>query len=559
MRKFITALGAVVVLGSFGFLGTAEAAPAAPQGYQAYKVKAGDSLSRLGGKNWRQVCQVNQKAKVVTDCNKIRKGQTVFVPKKTNPALKAATVAPSAITGQVRSSVAPKRPAKSVYRSSVVVPQGYTPWIHVGGAPLINCGKDKAVIEAQALQALSFTAEEQAEFRAKKAKGESEEIHLKPGTRFAAVTFCKNGHAAVTQKMVAAWNPKLDVVAQAYTLSSGRRAWIVKICGNLVLLEEEPAPPPAQPPPPAPPPEEPAPPPPAPPLAPPEEEPKPECFDWKAVVGLEVEPKQNGDSARGAYVAGGALFKCWRGETGTHKLGVGIQGSDSTGTVNDGLGRYNARLATIGPYYVYESDKGWDMGAKLLYGKLEEDFRQGDYRSERKFDIVGASVEHNDYRRLLAGKKWLPERQLFALCGVPISKRSAHWWQGQSISDTTSLEEFNFICSVGVRQYLYDHGKFLSYLQGGLFAEDPTSLSASLRLGITDPKKRAGIGIGPDFDLKDGGVVGAIGGWVDVRQIVKVERAKKRAEQAQMVYDRSIASTPQGMPAAPVTTTDPEP
>lgn len=509
-------------------------------------VKRGDTLAGIAkahGTTWKALCELNK----LPSCDRIRPGQKIW--------LKAA------VPAELRTKKAPaprahKRQAPKSSIASIDIPAGYKPYRNVGGAPLKGCGDPEEILE-EAARAIGLSDEDRKELAELRAKGEATTETISVGTRFSAVTFCKDGHAVNAGKMIAAWDPSKfpSVTAKVYTLGSGLRVRIIDLCGNLALVEEALAPPPPAPPiPPVEAPPELTAPPPALPPAPPEK--KPDCTEWKLVLGVESEPMQEGDYTLSGYAAGGYYPICKQGKKGMHRFGVGVQGSIATGTVNDGAGQFDANYGLVGPAYIYESQEGWDIGLKLLAGKLKEKFHQGDYHSEREFGLMALALELNDYRRFMNNKMTLPERQVFALCGIPTSRRTEHWWQNQPISDKASLEEFNFLCSVGVRQYLVARKNFWTYLQAGLFAEDPTSLSASIRLGITDSKKRVGVGVGPDFDLKQGGVNWAIGGWVDVRQVVKVWRANQRAKQAKLIYERSLngqTATDTGGHAPPVT------
>ena len=72
----------------------------------------------------------------------------------------------------------------------------------------------------------------------------------------------------------------------------------------------------------------------------------------------------------------------------------------------------------------------------------------------------------------------------------------------------------------------------LPYAQLGYFLESPSSESMSARLGISDPARIVGVGVGFDKDLQNGGhAVAAWGWWVDVVKGVQVGRSKYRRHQ----------------------------
>lgn len=315
-------------------------------------------------------------------------------------------------------------------------------------------------------------------------------------------------------------------VMDTYDLGDGTYLAIPKRCGNPAVYVKpvEPAPPPE--PEGTNPPEE-------PPVAPPEEPVAEEescLLDPKLVIGQEHEPRHDGNDAHSTFLSG-AVYCTWRGENGTHGVGIGGQASQWDGLVDHGAGKFSGHLATVGPAYEYISDNGWDAEGKLLFGKLVERFREGDYQSERQFNIAGVSGAANMYQREMAGEKALAKTQVFASVFFPLSHDAEHSWQGNQITDTTDLRKFNFYVNAGVRQEIYNFGAFKLYGDLGYFLEDPTSESMSARIGITDPNSICGIGIGIDHDLKHGGDANAWGWWCDIVKGVKVVRRQHRMSQ----------------------------
>jgi hypothetical protein len=188
----------------------------------------------------------------------------------------------------------------------------------------------------------------------------------------------------------------------------------------------------------------------------------------------------------------------------------------------------------VGPAYEYISDDGWDAEISApMVGKLYERFHQDKYESRRDFKLVGLSAGYNNYERRLRGEPWFPETQVFGTAAVPLSRAVSHSWDGQAIADTEELSRFGVYANAGVRAWLYEDedSVVLPYAQLGYFLETPSSESMSARLGISDPARIAGIGIGFDHDLKRGGDVFAWGWWLDVVKGVRVGRAVHRKHQ----------------------------
>jgi hypothetical protein len=198
--------------------------------------------------------------------------------------------------------------------------------------------------------------------------------------------------------------------------------------------------------------------------------------------------------------------------------------------VNFGSGRAHGQSLAFGPAVERISDKGWTAEGKLLFGHMHQAFSQAQYRNEREIDFVGASVAYNDYSNRLAGKKWMPETRIYASVGIPTSVRAtaSNFLQP---TDASELERHSVVFQAGVHQDIYD-AKFATFwARVGFFSELPFSQTANLRLGISDPLRVCGVGIGFDFDLLHGGEAPGYGWWCDGVKLVEVGREGYRLDQ----------------------------
>lgn len=531
----------------------APAAPApAPQAAAetlSYTVKPGETLyGRFGRATGAKVCELNKKLGTIQDCNRIRAGQVIQVPEN---------VAGTALA-QVKTASKPQ--AKKLSKLHPVVTQsvpalaqgGEILYRTVGRAPLRECGKkDVDVINEEAWVALGLSEEDKAYLRqhigrtGPRINITSEEglVRIEPGVRIEQVTFCRKGQAVAVGPMRTAWEADKAVYGERFVLPSGRALVWMRNCFNWITWqppEKSVEPPEEETPPAAPPPEE------EPPTLIPEErqvpkeEPERRCpIDPKAVVGQEHEPEHSGNDAHSTFLTA-ALYCTWRGEQGTHGIGVGTQDSWWNGKVNLGTGRYSGNLVSFGPAYEYISDNSWTFEGKLLFGRINENFRQSDYASHREIDFVGPSLSLNLYGRRERGEKWFSETRLFAMAGWATDVRAGHTWEGKSIDDTKALSEFGGLFQAGVHQDIYDASKLTVWGRAGYFLEDPSSETANLRIGISDPKRVCGIGIGTDFDLKNGGEALGWGWWCDVAKGFNVARTEHRLNQATKEHNVSF-------------------
>lgn len=403
--------------------------------------------------------------------------------------------------------------------------------------------KDRKILAGQ-----GYTAAEIEEYFTLLEQGQCSQESFARGTEY---LWMSHGNARVLDKLRATWDKSES--ATVCQLQSGRTVVIMEVCENLAEvpprapapqpipeITEEVIPPPApeiveEAPPPT---EEVVIPPPVVPVpvaeAPPVEEEAGKCFPaGKMVLGQEREPQHHGNKTKSSYLSAAAYLCSWRSadDTGTHSIGIGTQDSWWSGTVNGGLGGFRGKVLTIGPGYQYVADKGWVIEAKGLIGKLRESFSQGEYQSDRQFDVFGAAVAYSNYERWMRGETWFQEFQLFGSIFFPLTEKVSHSWQGSPIADTKGLSEFNTLVGLGGRLWINDNPIVHPYFQAGLFWENPGSESASFRLGIADPNHICGIGVGLDFDLIRGGSAKAWGWWCDPIRGIKVYREAHRAEQ----------------------------
>lgn len=476
-----------------------------------YVVVSGDKLMVRFGKNAAKVCELNKNK--LKDCNRIYPGQDLLVPDDME------IVGRKPVQRLTDGSLPIARLAVDPYR------------------PHRTPEKDRKILAGQ-----GYTSAEIAEYLVLRDQGKCAREDFSRGTKF---PWMSSGNARVLENLVAVWKqPEAGLVCQ---LQSGRNVVIMEKCDNLTEVAPRPpktiAPPSVEPklPPREETPEE-------PPVTPPQQPDEPVVeeswcpSDIKLVFGGENEPRHDGNKAESLY-ATGAMYCTWRGVDSTHGLGAGFQASKWDVLVNHGVGEAKGYLAAGGPAYERIWDDGRDMEAKLLFGRLDERFSQDQYQSRRVFDIAGVSVGHNDYQRRMRGETWFTETQYHGVLAFPLSKSVSHSWAGQSIKDTSELGEFKAYFNAGVRKWIYDDGKLPAwYVQAGYFLEDPTAESMSLRVGIADPNRICGIGIGPDYDLKHGGEAKAWGWWCDPVMGAQVARDKHRMDQLIEKGDVTVAN-----------------
>ena len=473
------------------FFGMSVAQAAEPS---IHVVTRGETLRSIAGASWKAVCKANNLA----DCNKIRVGQKIHMTVGQTPKMSLLTI----IT---------KNPA----------------CITLGVAPLN--AEHRLELALEGIDALMTLTPKQKETAKQKFKaGQKASSRELVGTQhFGEMLY----RSKVSKKVVHVYDKPICTpdeggqteVMDTYDLGDGVFLANPKRCGNIATFTKaarKPEPVVPQP------------------VVQPETV-VPEVavtssgcpLDPKAVIGQEHEPKHSGNDAHSTYLAG-AVYCTWRGENGTHGVGIGGQASMWTGLVNGGAGRFSGHFAALGPAYEYISDNGWDFEAKALIGRLDEHFVQGDYyRSERHFTLIGPALSYNNYERRQHGEQWFPETQLSGVLGFPLTKSVAHSWQGKAIENTTELSKFGVYFNAAIRQWIYDGDVVQPYVQLGYFLESPSSESMSFRVGFADPHRVCGIGFGFDHDLKSGGNAKAWGWWCDLIKGAEVVRDHHRLSQ----------------------------
>lgn len=498
-----------------------------------YQVKPGETLyGRFGPKAGAKICQLNLTMGVIKKCNVVGAWQWIRIPPSINGA-----------------AILTTKP-EAVFR-----------WTKVGGAPLTDCGKrSESAINEEAWVKLGLSEDEKTELRGKVKGNDYTSTFFKPGDRFQLVTYCKKGHVSFERNVVAAWKQDLVVLARTYVLKSGRVLPWVRNCSNWTI--GLPIPPVAAlPPAPLPPPVADLPPVvvdeppllviiPSPPPKPKQEQ---RCvFDPKAVLGQEHEPTVDGNNSHSTYLSA-ALYCTKRDKDGVWGVGVGTQDSWWHGRVNLGAGKFHGQLLSFGPAIERIADKGWVLEGKLLFGRIHEKFSEGEYASHRQIDFVGPSVSYNNYERRERGERFLPETRLFAMAGFATNVKAEHSWQGKPIADTKELSQFGALFQAGVHQDVYDHKYATLWARAGYFSESPVTETANLRIGVSDPKRVCGVGIGLDFDLKHGGEAVGYGWWCDLVKGAEVLRSGYRLNQ---VSDGVTAAFENGATMTPLHTDD---
>lgn len=473
-----------------------------------------------------------------------------------------------------------KEEKKKVVKKKRVVKrdaEGWLPYMRVGRNPYAKFrtpDKDLAILEKR-----GYTKEEVDEYIELREKGKGSYRSFFKDTKFLWVVF---GNARVVEKLRAVWN--VPAPGMLYQLQSGRNVVVLDECENLaevaprsvekkvevilplvvieaevpkevpqVVEEEKPQPlvvealPPVV--------EVPL-------LAPPVVEEKKEevnCFnslkkwDPNLFIGHEREPKHSGNWMEATDLSA-ALYCLWQTEDPNviHGLGPNFKGSLAEGRVNHGDGKWTSYLLAGGSAYKRIQKDKWDMELRLLFGVLHERFREGGYQNHRENLIVGPSFIFNDYRRRSQGHKWFHETQWYIELLFPFASDLSHSWEGKPLAGDP--DNLNVRLFVGVKEWLYDNKLVQPYFQAGFFWEDPLAMSATLRLGIAVPNRWLGIGIGPDFDLKNGGTVLGWGPWIDVTTGLRDLRRVHRASQMTDVtgIGDGVTTSPDGFIMVPV-------
>jgi hypothetical protein len=265
--------------------------------------------------------------------------------------------------------------------------------------------------------------------------------------------------------------------------------------------------------------------------------------DWELYVSMGGSIGPHGSAVGYGAISGayfpGALIKDM--ENGRLEGGVGMQANGWIGQTHDDF-HYNGFAAVAGPAIKYIDWNGWDFEARIQAGILRENGHKGDYDSQRQGIVIGPSVSFNDYHRQLEGHDWFPEYGFYGSILLPLGFDAEHSWQGKGIADTTDLRKFGYLANISGRVFFYknDDWGVRFYTQAGLFIEDPTSESISLRLGIGDTKKRWGVGVGPNFDLiHNWNPEFGADAWADVSVIVDVNRNESNMDEMRRAFDHN--------------------
>lgn len=416
---------------------------------------------------------------------------------------------------------------------------GWLPYMTIGRnpyAPHRTLVKDRKILEKK-----GYTQKEIEEYLELREKGKGIHMAFFKEQKFLWVVF---GNARMVEKLRAVWH--VPQPGTLYQLKSGRNVVVLDECENLAEVPPRPIPPKKEEVPPPPVVEE-VPPPPVAEVPPTEvpllvevpvmEEKKEDVnclnslkrWDPKLFVGHERQPSHGGDSMESTFLSA-ALYCTWRGEDQEtiHGLGAALETSWFHGTVNHGAGKFKGWLLGGGPAYE-RIMKGKDLEVRLLFGALHEEFRQGGFRNHRDFGVVGPSINFNDYTRRERGEKWLHETQLFGRLLIPFTSDLEHSFDDKPLTGDPDNLDAQFM--IGVKEWLYDNPYVQPYVQLTYFLEAPGAESLGFRAGIADPNRFCGVGVGVDFDLKNGGEVLGWGPWCDLAHGARFARAQYRTSQ----------------------------
>lgn len=472
-------------------------------GETVHKVTPGQTLSVIAaqyGQNWKTLCAYNNLA----NCNVIKPGDPIRIP--------------------TRNTVVKSEPA----------------CINLNAAPWNRYGDP--VLRLKAIEANpDLTAEEKIEAKALVSARRGERGMVTGDMVFKAMPFrSKNGtikflHNARICTPEQGGRPE---AMETWKLSTGKTLVDMLSCGNITFMvtakpEPEKEPDPKRDPDPTP---EPQPQPDPQPEPQPETEPDPtpepdeSCpFDPKFFLGQEKEPKRAGNRANSSH-AKAALYCTWRGEGGTHGVGFNWMGTWFDGLVSGGSGHFDGQMLSFGPSYEFISDDNWNLELSLLFGRLHENYGQAQLRQERTINLVGPAASLNLGQRRARGEVWFPETRLFAQYGVPTSV-DASVTNFLQPGDASDYSRFGSLFQAGIHADVLDAEWFTLWARAGYFRESPFSETMNLRVGVSDPYRICGVGIGMDFDLLHGGQAFGYGWWCDGMKGIRVVRAEYRLSQ----------------------------
>jgi len=490
MKNFFATCVAIASL----FFGTANA--------EVYTVKAGDTLGKIAGKNWKAVCEMNS----LKNCNTIRVGQKLSLDATPVKLPKTRLAATLSVKTCITLGAAPFNPGHSLKRT-------------LEGIELLTTltSAQKDVAKAKVLLGEKATENELVGQQVFK-----EMLYQSRSTK-------KVVH--VYNKLIC--NPEtggVPEVMDTYALGGGVFFSIPRRCGNPSTFYVRPIPP-------------------APPVVVAPQKPQPPVvseepqeiapkeaiyrWDWELVVGQEYDR-----TAHSTFVSGAIYPLIVDGVGAEHAFGIGGMYSGWNGKTDTGYA-FDGKLSGFGPAYKYSSyEGGYDFGIKILpWASLSENGNGGSYQSHRNFDLQGIALSYNNYERELKGEKSFFKYQLFASAFKPTGTDVGHTWEGKPISDTTELAKLDSVVNLGGRVGLYDFSKeddkIGAKLWGsvGWFQEDPGAESANFRISLSDKHERFMFGIGQNYDLLNGGSVFGYGFSWDVRKTVWVAREESRKGQ----------------------------
>jgi len=471
MKKFMTTtLMVVIVLVAFFGMATAN----------AYTVKAGDTLSKVAGKNWKVVCKVNN----LKDCNIIRVGQELnldVLPAKVSKT-RFRTVPTNAC---VTLGTAPFNPGHIISRT-------------LQGIDLLTTltPGQKALAKVKVLFGMTASSNElvgQQVFveMLYQSKENKEVVHVYDKL------ICSPEQGGVPEVM------------DTYDLGNGVFLSLPRRCGNVAVFMKTPESPPV--------PDE----------SPPVVEETPPVIEVPVESSLE-EPESLGSVCKhqvDAYTGAGKVWhndshygyigfdwyvKQWSfiDECGeTHRLGFG--GDYSAGSGQAGAdGSFSWDAITLRPVaYKYTGTDGKTLRLRILITKIQDGVRADDdrYRNNRTIFEWGPEAIFTNQGRKDSGEKWFSEHRISASVLFAYNKSGSHSWEGTPITDTAELLQVKGMIRAGARLYVYDlDGGQRVFVQAGISVQWPNvARSLGISVGLDGPDELWTVFVGPNFDLKE--------------------------------------------------------
>lgn len=441
--------------------------------------------------------------------------------------------------------------------------EGYLPYLTIGRNPY--CPYRTEEMDRKILKSRRYTEEEIEEYLTLRKEGKGVYRAFFGGQKFLWVAF---GKGTILEKLKAVW--KVPAPGILYQLKTGRNIVVLDRCCNLAEIPLIPVPlvvaPPSTPPvvevspvvevPTPPIPEV----PPvvevplvAPQPAPPVAVGKKCSVDPNLFIGHEREPSHGGDWMEATDLTS-AFYCLWQSDDPNvrHGFGLNFKGSWFEGRVNHGAGKFTGWLLAGGPAYKRVVKDKWDMEFRLLIGALHEDFRQGGFKNDRDFGVVGPSFIFNDYRRRAQGHKWFHETQWYWELLFPFTNDLSHSFNGQPLPGEPDGLDARF--NVTFKEWLYDNNFLQPFFKASYFLEAPGAESLALRFGLAIPGRWLSAGVGPDLDLKNGGQVLGLGFELDATTGLRDLRRAKRAPHMTDVtgIGSGVTTSPDGFLMVPV-------